>query len=238
MLFLKITMMLTNKTPTISIRLLPHTLQIHVYYCPYHLLSTATNPSTFATLTFVLLLPLFRFLASTNFDNFVIFCPFSNFPISPISPISPLSPLRHFCHFCPFRQVNLIGEPICAKGEGSSREASCERPCQRACSAQVARRAAEIRESGYLMENKDRAKVEAACVKQCFYECEMKALLSFPIPKNPFIHHFFCPVLWATNFSFAYLHEIKMCISSFARVVKVEGHVAQIADCGVPKKEL
>ena len=71
-----------------------------------------------------------------------------------------------------FRQVNLIGEPSCAKGEGASREESCEKPCQRACSAQVTRHDAQIRESGYQMESKDRAKVEASCVKQCFYECE------------------------------------------------------------------
>ena len=168
--------MLTNKTIVISIYLLPLKLfKIQVYYCHYYLCPVMTNPSTFAISTFLLLLPLFRFLASTNFDKLIHFCPFSIFQFR------QCRKFRHFCHFRHFCQVNLIGEPICAKGEGSSREASCEKPCQRACSAQVARHAAEIRETGYLMESKDRAKVEESCGKQCFYECEMKALLSFPV---------------------------------------------------------
>lgn len=81
-------------------------------------------------------------------------------------------------------KVTLIGEPSCAKGEGQTRESSCEAPCTLACSNAIGRHVAAIKDKlGYVMEARDRGKVLRSCSQQCFNECTKPGkTISFVLP--------------------------------------------------------
>ncbi|KAI5066113.1 hypothetical protein GOP47_0018737 [Adiantum capillus-veneris] len=69
-------------------------------------------------------------------------------------------------------KVIIIGEPKCAKSEGQSREETCFPSCKVACRRAIEQHLAEVtKETGYVLDSKDKAKVIESCGNQCANEC-------------------------------------------------------------------
>ncbi|MCO5555164.1 hypothetical protein L7F22_008707 [Adiantum nelumboides] len=69
-------------------------------------------------------------------------------------------------------KVIIIGEPQCAKIEGQSREETCFPVCKLACRRAIGQHLAEVtKETGYVLDSKDTAKVKESCSNQCANEC-------------------------------------------------------------------
>lgn len=69
-------------------------------------------------------------------------------------------------------KVIIIGEPLCSKSEGQTREETCLPSCKSACARAISRHLAEVtKETGYVLDSKDMGKVVESCSNQCNNEC-------------------------------------------------------------------
>lgn len=84
-------------------------------------------------------------------------------------------------------KVVIIGEPVCSKIEGQTREETCFPACKISCTGAVTRHLAEVRrETGYILDSKDANKVVESCGNQCANECSKPGkTTSFIYPFRP-----------------------------------------------------
>lgn len=84
-------------------------------------------------------------------------------------------------------KVVIIGEPVCAKNEGQTREDTCIPSCKNACTGAISHHLAEVKkETGYTLDLKDAGKAMELCSTQCANECEKPGkITSFIYPFRP-----------------------------------------------------